>query len=63
MKLLDKKEAASRAGLSISTLKRLEARGDFPKRVQITVARVGYLESEVDAWIGDRVAGRDQAAA
>lgn len=37
---------------------RLEAQGLFPRRVQITPARVGWLESEVDAWIQARAAAR-----
>ena len=63
MKLLNKKKAARRAGLSVSTLKRLEASGGFPKRVQITVGRVGYVEDEVNNWIRARVAERDKSAA
>ena len=63
MKILSKRQAAGRAGFSISTLKRLEAEGVFPKRIQIAIARVGYLEHEVDAWIAERVAERDRAAA
>ncbi len=62
MKILPRPEAADRAGFSISTLKRLEAAGDFPAKVKISPARVGYLESEVDRFISERVAQRDAAA-
>ena len=61
MKILSRKQAADRAGFSISTLKRLEAAGDFPVKVPVTVGRVGYLEHEVDDWIAERVAERDVA--
>ncbi len=62
MKLISKREAAHRADLSVSTLKRLEKAGRFPRKVNITDFRVGYLEGEVDAWISERVAERDAAA-
>ena len=59
MQLINKVEAARRASLSVSTLKRLEADGDFPRKVPISANRVGYLVSEVDAWIAERIAERD----
>ena len=62
MKLLPRITAADRAGFSVSTLKRLEADGKFPARVQVTPGRVGYVEDEVDAFISDRIAERDAAA-
>ena len=62
MKILPRPEAATRAGFSVSTLKRLEAASDFPTKVKISAARVGYLETEVDAWIEQRAAQRTAAA-
>ena len=43
------REAARRASLSVSTVKRLERDGDFPRKVSISANRVGYLVSEIDA--------------
>ena len=60
MQLNTKTEAAQRASLSVSTLKRLEAAGDFPRRVPISANRVGYVVSEIDSWIADRIAERDE---
>ncbi len=60
MQLINKTEAARRASLSVSTLKRLEADGDFPRKVPISANRVGYVVSEIDAWIAERVAERDE---
>lgn len=37
--------------LSDVTIWRLEKAGKFPKRRQISPGRVGWLASEVDAWI------------
>ena len=61
MKLLPRTAAADRAGFSISTLKRLEAEGKFPAKVQVTPGRVGYVETEVDGFIAERIAERDAA--
>ena len=62
MHILSRPEAARQAGLSISTLKRLEADDDFPARVQISVNRIGYVAEEVEHWIAERIAERDSAA-
>ena len=60
MKILSRREAADRAGVSVSTVKREEAAERWPRRVQITANRVGYLESEIDNFIAERVAERDE---
>ncbi len=59
-----------RTGLSSCTIWRYEGRGEFPHRVVLSkTGNVGWYESEVDAWVADRVraAGkvrtRDPAAA
>ena len=62
MELITRKEAARRASVSISTLKRLEADGDFPARVPISANRVAYSVAELEQWIGRRIAERDEAA-
>ena len=62
MKILSRPEAATRAGFSVSTLKRLEAAGEFPARVQVSPNRIGYVLEEVEHWIAERVAERDSAA-
>lgn len=40
--------------LSDTTIWRLEKAGKFPKRRQLSPGRVGWLASEVDAWIESR---------
>jgi prophage regulatory protein len=40
---------------------RLEARGDFPKRVAIGVGRVGWVEAEIVAHVDALIAGRSTA--
>lgn len=45
--------------LSNSQRWRKERAGTFPRRVRISDNRIGYVESEIDAWIDSRVAARD----
>jgi prophage regulatory protein len=47
-------EVCRNTGLSESTVRRLEKKGLFPKRRQITSRRVGFLKTEIEAWIQDR---------
>jgi prophage regulatory protein len=43
-----------KTGLSRMTIYRLENRGEFPRRKQLSPNSVGWLESEVDEWIATR---------
>jgi predicted DNA-binding transcriptional regulator AlpA len=43
--------------------KRLEERGEFPKRVPVTERSHAYVEAEILAYIAARVAARDTEAA
>ena len=63
MRVLTKKETAQRCGLSVSTVRRLEIDGDFPRRVPLSASRVGWIESEIDRWIEERAAARDRVPA
>lgn len=42
-------------------LLRLERDGLFPKRLHLSPGRVGWLKSEIEAWIASRAAARDAA--
>ncbi len=44
-------------------LLRLEKEEKFPRRVQLSENRVGWLEDEMDAWIDARAAEREPSAA
>ncbi len=57
MDLLSSKEVQKRTNLSGVTLWRLEKSGKFPKRVNITPSRVGWMEEEIDEWITSRPRG------
>ncbi|MCE7031727.1 AlpA family phage regulatory protein [Lysobacter sp. GX 14042] len=59
--ILRKRQVLQATGLTSSTLDRLERGGDFPRKLQIAPRAVGWLASEVDAWIR-RKAAEAQAA-
>ena len=60
-KLVSKKELKLVYGVpySFQHIARLEAAGQFPKRVRLGACRVAWLASEVQNWIDERVATRD----
>ena len=62
-KLVTKKELKIVFGVpySFAHIARLEAAGQFPKRVQLGACRVAWLSDEVQAWIDERVASRNTA--
>ena len=49
-------EVMSRTGLRRTAIYELEARGDFPARVQLTARAVGWVESAVEHWLLARIA-------
>jgi prophage regulatory protein len=55
LRLLRCREVERRTGLSRSSIWRLEHRGLFPKRIQVSVNVVAWVEDEVIAWIRSRV--------
>jgi prophage regulatory protein len=59
-KLVSKKELKSVYGVpySFAHIARLEAAGQFPKRVQLGACRVAWVSEEVQGWIDERVANR-----
>ena len=58
-RLIPRAEVLHILGVSNSTLWRMIRRDDFPKPVQISARRVGFLSSEVAAEVQRRVASRD----
>jgi prophage regulatory protein len=48
-------EVKNRVGLSRSAIYLAISRAEFPKPVQLGARAVGWLESEVEEWIGERV--------
>jgi prophage regulatory protein len=58
MKFLSKKEVRAKVLYSPAHIARLEAADLFPKRVQLGPGRVGWVESEVEEWMRERIAKR-----
>lgn len=54
MRVLTRDEVTERLGIGRTTLWRWERDGRFPSRRQLGPSRVGWLESEVDAWLASR---------
>jgi len=43
---------------SVATLLRLERAGAFPRRINMSIGRIGWLKAEVDRWIASKAAER-----
>lgn len=57
LKILRRKQVEERVGLSCSTLYALIAADKFPKPIQLSGAQaVGWIESEIDAFLRERIA-------
>ena len=57
-RILRKPDLTLKIALSDATIARLERKGKFPKRIQLGGNSVGWLESEIDAWIQERAEAR-----
>jgi prophage regulatory protein len=53
-RFLSKATVDEMSGLSNVTRWRMEKRGEFPKRRQISPNRIAYLESEIIEWMESR---------
>jgi len=60
MKLLSKRQVTEMVLYSPQHIARLEAAGQFPKRVQLGNCRVGWVEQEILDWLQTRIDARDQ---
>ena len=60
-RLVSKKELKTVCGIPYTPqhIGRLEAAGDFPKRIQLGPNRVAWVLSEVNAWVLERIDKRD----
>lgn len=50
-------------GLSRSAIYDLISQGKFPKQIKLTSRSSGWIESEINQWLDDRIAERDAKAA
>jgi prophage regulatory protein len=63
LRILRAREVDYLTGTRETARYRLEAAGQFPRRVKITDKAVGWIEGEVMAWIKGRMALRDEIEA
>ena len=59
MRILSKRQVKELVLYSPQHVARLEAAGQFPKRVQLGANRVGWVETEVLEWLQRRIDRRD----
>jgi prophage regulatory protein len=61
-RLLRRRQVEALTGLKRSTIYQRLAEGTFPKQIRLGPRSVGWLASEVDSWIAERVAQSRPAA-
>lgn len=62
MRVIKLKDVLSKTGLGKTTLYALLKQSQFPKPVSLGLRAVGWLESEIEAWIQEKINARDQQA-
>lgn len=55
IQVLRLRQVCTRTGLCKSSVYQLEAENRFPKRVHLSDRCVGWLESEIQEWLSQRV--------
>lgn len=63
MRVIKLKEVLAKTSLGKTTLYALLKQSQFPKPISLGLRAVGWLESDVDAWILEKIRTRDQQAA
>lgn len=53
-------EVVARVGLCRASIYNLIKAGDFPAQIQLGLNSVGWVESEVQSWIDNRIAASRQ---
>ncbi|WP_079437392.1 AlpA family transcriptional regulator [Zoogloea sp. LCSB751] len=59
--ILRRREVEARTGLGCSTIYDGIKAGTFPAPIQLGSKSVGWIQSEIDAWLAARIAERDSA--
>lgn len=63
MRILSKRQVKELVLYSPQHIARLEAAGQFPKRVRLGQNRVGWVEDEVLDWLRERIDRREEVPA
>ena len=56
--VLRRRQVMARTGLAQSSIYELVAADEFPRPVRLSRRRVGWIQSEVEDWIRQRIAAR-----
>jgi prophage regulatory protein len=56
IRMLRLPDVMQKTGLSRSQIYRLIALGSFPTQIQLGDRSAGWIESEIDGWLGERIA-------
>jgi prophage regulatory protein len=56
-RLLRQPEVQARTGLHAEQRRRLELKGDFPRRIALGARTIGWREDEVAQWVEARIKG------
>lgn len=56
VQILKMPEVIRATGLARSTIYKLISENRFPRQIKLTSFSSGWLQSEVEAWIADRIA-------
>lgn len=62
LRVIRLQEVESRTGLRKSAIYQRATDGTFPKPISMGGKASGWIESEIDAWISQRIAARDAQA-
>ena len=63
MRVIKLKEVLAKTGLGKTTLYALLKQSQFPHPISLGLRAVGWIESEIEAWIQEKIDARDQKAA
>lgn len=61
--ILRRKQVEARTGLSRSTIYNRIKQGTFPAPISLGIKSVGWVEAEIDSFLAERVALRDNSKA
>jgi len=62
LSILRRQQVQARTGLSRSTIYAYVAKGEFPSPVSLGARAVGWIETEIDAWLATRIENSRKAA-
>jgi prophage regulatory protein len=61
MQLISILTVSNQTGISRRSIYNLLSKNQIPKPVQLTSRRVGWVQSEIDAWIEEKIGERDSS--